>query len=233
MTPEVRIWRIPLDVALAHRQRMAAVLSDAERERMARFATSKLRARYAVRRGALRHILGHALGISPAALAFVHGPTGKPALAATHQGTWLEFSVSHSADTALIAVSEGGRVGIDVERIHTSIDVPCLAKTICAPCEARLVLGLPEPARVRAFLGVWTRKEAYLKGTGEGLSAPAEEVVCTVPPVAPRLLATPGDTMAPVRWSLTELTLADCVATLAFEGPEPLVDWRVWRFPRV
>lgn len=210
---------------------MAAVLSTAERQRMARFVKAELRARYAVRRGALRHILGRGLGLPPARIEFVTSHTGKPALAAGRVTRSLHFSVSHSGNIALVAVSDGDRLGVDVERRRTVPNLALFAKDVLSPAERAEIDGLGEPEYTWTFLELWTRKEAYLKAIGEGLSVPLYQVVCSVPPAPARMLEIPDSLAHSAHWSMTALTVPDALGTLAFEGLPPVVEWRPWRFP--
>jgi len=110
-------------------------------------------------------VLAGYLATDPLSIQFETGEHGKPFL----QHATLEFNLSHSSDLALIAVAEGRRVGVDVERLRPMPDLEDLAPRVCTTDELVILTSLAEPLRTHAFLGVWTRKEALAKATGEGI----------------------------------------------------------------
>ncbi len=167
--PEVTVHRIALDATRPPDARAVAELSDAERARAARFASTALRDRWLWGHVALRRILARALDVAPARVAYGTGESGKPFLAAP-SGTGIEFSYSDSGDLALVALSTGGPVGVDVEACRPRRDVEAIAASHFAPAEREALRALPEAERLSAFYRIWTRKEAYLKALGVGLS---------------------------------------------------------------
>ncbi|MEU6171448.1 4'-phosphopantetheinyl transferase superfamily protein [Streptantibioticus parmotrematis] len=156
------------------------LLDAAERERHKAFVRAADRASYAAAHVALRRLLGAYADADPAALEFTRetcpvcaGAHGRPALAG---GAGPHFSLSHSADMVLIAVA-GTPVGADVERIPEGRFVDDVARSL-HPRERDELAALPAQERRAAFARCWTRKEAYLKGTGEGLAGdPARDYV--------------------------------------------------------
>jgi 4'-phosphopantetheinyl transferase len=149
---------------------LRALLSADEREREARFAFPDLRDRFAAARGQLREALAAALAQDPRALRFSYGKSGKPALVAGE----LQFNLSHSGDVALLALSLGGELGVDVE-LHRERSFTDIAERFFAPGERAELRSLPEPARGPAFYDIWTAKEAFVKATGEGITVPLED----------------------------------------------------------
>jgi 4'-phosphopantetheinyl transferase len=142
----------------------AALLSPAERARAGRFRFESGRAHYLVCRGALRQRLSEVLAIPPAEIEFSYNPYGKPETPGVH------FNVSHAGDYAFIAISKTRVVGVDIERVsraHLSDRIP---ERFFSPSEVRALRSLPEPDQLRAFFICWTRKEAYVKARGLGLS---------------------------------------------------------------
>lgn len=111
----VHVWRIPLTAPPPLLARLSAVLDAEERRRGAAAAFVDTRRRHTVSHGAMRHILGHYLDRPPKDLIFRHGDWGKPELAGHEE---LRFSLSHCDDLALLAVTAGRDVGVDVERVH-------------------------------------------------------------------------------------------------------------------
>jgi 4'-phosphopantetheinyl transferase len=144
-------------------------LDEQERSRAARLAFEADRQRFVAAHAILRHILSRYLCCAPEEVRYSYGPQGKPALAC---GGGLEFNMSHSGDLALYAVAGGLPVGVDVERVRPDVARELTAARFFTPAETDAILSLPESERARAFFTVWTRKEACLKATGRGLSAP-------------------------------------------------------------
>lgn len=167
----VTVWETGLTAGDERARLLHGYLSHSERERADRFRFERDRRCYTVARGTLRELLGERLGLDPAAVRFLAGPHGKPALA--HPGSALRFNVSHSGDRALIAVADGGReVGVDLEnavRLGEARDLPALAARTLTPTDLARWQALPEGERAREFLRAWTRLEAFGKATGGGL----------------------------------------------------------------
>jgi 4'-phosphopantetheinyl transferase len=126
--------------------------------------------RFSDGRGALRHLLGWYLDEAPSALSFTHGRNGKPALAGRGRHRRLRFSVARAARLGVLAMADDREVGVDVERISSARASLRIADAFFSPREAAVLRRLPASSRARAFFTYWTRKEAYLKATGEGLS---------------------------------------------------------------
>ncbi len=168
---EVQVWRVAVSGESARTGLSSGVLSVAELERAARFYRDSDRDRYVCAHAALRGILGSLLNAEPCDLEFVTGDAGKPALAGSGAPA-VEFNLSHSGDVVLIAVGSGRPVGVDVERVSARPDLPALADRFFSKGEADRIRAVPQLARTQAFLRVWTRKEAYVKACGVGLSAP-------------------------------------------------------------
>ena len=167
---EIHLWRAALDnpIRLAGAE---AVLSPDEVLRAGRFAFGADRDRFIAAHGALRMVLGLYLSADPQSLEFRIGPTGKPALVQTF--TDLRFNLSHSGDLALIAITRGREVGVDVERVHDDIEIDPIVEHYFEPGEAwALRTALPQE-RVGRFFDLWTRKEACVKAEGGSLGTMA------------------------------------------------------------
>ena len=205
---------------LAHRlEAFRALLSPDEAARAARFATEELRTRSALRRGLLRHRLGRVLGRDPASLVFAYGPMGKPFLPGGPA-----FNLADCKDHVLIAIAPGETVelGVDVERLRSVPDAAGIAERFFAPEERDAFAALPEALRDEAFLNGWTRKEAFIKATGQGLSTPLDRFAVELTPGRPaRLLSLDGALEAgrATDWSLFDLRPAPgLVGALAVRG---------------
>ena len=143
------------------------LLDAVERARAARLIRPADGFRFVQAHARMRRILGGLLGRAPASLEFAPGEKGKPMLPAHPR---LHFNLSHSGALMALAVTEAGAVGVDVERIDTSHRLDDLVDRYFAPAEAAAFRALEEPLRPHAFFDIWTRKEAFIKVTGEGLA---------------------------------------------------------------
>lgn len=158
--PSVDVWRIALDAPLTNDQ----TLSADERARAARFLAEGDRRRYVAAHVGLRTILARYVERKPQALTFRVNEYGKPALAMM---TNVEFNLAHSGECALVAVTRGMPVGVDVEWLRADFEGNELARRFFAPREIELLAA--EPGR---FFEIWTRKESFLKAIGMGVSFP-------------------------------------------------------------
>ena len=164
---EVHVWRAELDRGSWPSHEL---LPPAERERAEGMRRPLPRDRWVASRWALRGVLARYLDEDPAAVALRLGERGKPALA--DPTATLRFNLSHSGALALIAVTEGLEVGVDVEEIDPERDVVPLAERGLDPAAAAAVRAAPPEARATAFHEAWVRREAVIKCLGGGLGAP-------------------------------------------------------------
>jgi 4'-phosphopantetheinyl transferase len=225
ITPaEVHLWQAALDVPPARADRLAGGLAPDERQRADAFHFERDRVHFIAARAFLREVLGRYLGRPAPAVQFRYSPSGKPEVEADSP---LQFNLSHSGGLALLAVAQGRAVGMDVERLRPDFAGEPLARRFFAPGEVAALLALPEYMQLQAFYRCWTRKEAYLKARGDGLSFPLDQFEVTLTPGEPaRLLRVQGDEGEATRWHLEHLEVgADYVATLAVAGH----DWRLVR----
>jgi len=168
---EAHVWRASLDLPPAQLDALASSLSEDELARAARFKFDLHRNRYIAGRGRLRRILASYLHSDPAAIRFAYNPQGKPSL----PGGGLQFNLSHSGAEALYAVSLDVELGIDIECLNPAIEVEKIAANFFSPAEVAAILALPPLRRHVRFFDFWTRKEAYVKALGHGLSIPLNE----------------------------------------------------------
>ena len=221
------MWRIPLTARDAERAALAALLTADERERAARFYLGRDRDRWTVARGALRAILARYANAAPQALAFGSGPHGKPSLA--EPANDLRFNLAHSDALAICAVARGIEVGVDVEAIRPDAATEDVARRFFAPAEVVALAALPPALRTEAFFACWTRKEAYLKARGMGLTLGLDRFEVSLAPGVPAaLVATHDDPVAAARWFLVSLDPGPGYAgALAMEGRAE-VSYRQW-----
>lgn len=215
----VDVWRIHLDEP-SSTVSASSVLSSDELIRASRFHFEKDRLYFTRCRSALRFLVSRYLGIPAAEIRFEYQPSGKPELAAQQNPRRLRFNVAHSAGLALIAVSADHRLGIDIEKIRTDVDITTLAERFFSTRERAGLLALADHLRVPAFFACWTRKECFLKATGAGLSFPlADFSVTTHPDLDPALEEIQGNTKARKQWFLADLSVVDGYrATVAVES---------------
>jgi len=164
---DIHIWPVKL---IASDQAVAAfekTLSAQEAERCGRFHFEQHRRAYALAHGALRWLLARYLGIAPDQIAFRYGPAGKPALDLT--GAPLEFNMSHTQDLAVYAFARRCQLGVDVEHVKPMPDLESVARRFFSAEECSELFALAAEQRVQSFFRCWTRKEAYVKATGEGI----------------------------------------------------------------
>jgi 4'-phosphopantetheinyl transferase len=196
-----------------------------ERQRAERYVFKKDRMHFVVARGLLRVLLGHYLRQEPQHLRFIYGPHGKPALATDPGGVDLRFNVSHSHSLALYAITRSREVGVDVERIRPKVVQEPIAERFFSPREVTVLRALPTPLQATAFFACWTRKEAYMKATGDGLTLPLDQFDVSLAPGEPAaLLHTTWDPQEAARWALQDLAPAPGYrAAVAVAGH----DWRL------
>ena len=184
----------------------ARTLSPDEKARAERFKFDKHRNRFIAGRGVLREMLGRYLGANPADLRFEYSSNGKPGFAATFSGNGVHFNLSHSEDLALMAVTKIGNVGVDVECVRALKDMDHLVERFFSARENKLFQNVPAGEKPAAFFNLWTRKEALLKATGEGITRSLSLVEVSFLPGEPaRLLAVSGDEVKAAEWCLREL----------------------------
>ena len=216
----LHLWTSGLDRSPAEVEALASTLSSDERERAGRFHFERDRRRFTVGRGFLRTLLAQYLGRSAAALEFRYGPHGKPELAGRGAVSGLRFNLSHSGGRALCALASDVAVGADLELTRSLDNLEGLAATVFSAGELATLHALPAPERQAAFYRCWTRKEAFIKALGDGLSCPLDRFDVTLAPGEPaRLLRIAGDPDGPERWSLHSFEDGEWVGAVAVAGP--------------
>jgi 4'-phosphopantetheinyl transferase len=215
----VHVWCASLRVSPNRLTALEATLDGDERVRADQFHSREHRDRFVAGRGELRAILGAYTGAPPEALRFGYGRQGKPAIRAAMNRADLRFNLAHAGDLALYAVTRARELGVDLERIAPR-ENEALAERFFSPGEVAALRALPEASRLEAFYSCWTRKEAYLKATGDGLSTPLDQFEVAFGPARPPALLRVADApLEPGRWSLAALDVAPgYAAALCVEG---------------
>ncbi|HEX4644034.1 MAG TPA: 4'-phosphopantetheinyl transferase superfamily protein [Verrucomicrobiae bacterium] len=205
---EVHVWAAPLDLPPAQLAAIAPMLSPYEQARAARFHFERDRGRFIAGRGFLRALLSRYLQTGPSQLKFAYGPRGKPALAAPADQE-LHFNLAHSDGLALCAVTRACPVGVDVERIRPLRDAEGITDRFFSARESAALKAIPAEQKPIAFFNLWTRKEAWLKATGDGLSESLDKSEVSLLPDEPaRFFSILGDSRAAAAWTLEDLSPA-------------------------
>ncbi len=204
-TDEIHIWCASLDQPVSGFQRLLSVDEEARAER---YHFDEDRRRFIVRRGILKTLLGNYLGIEPYQIQFCYGKNGKPALSDTFGNGEVRFNLSHSEGLALYAFTRSRKIGVDIEYIRDVPEMEQIADRYFSENEKAVFHTLPESKKKEAFFNCWTRKEAFIKATGEGLSASLDRFDVSLAPGEPaRLLGVEGDSIDESQWSICNLNI--------------------------
>ena len=165
---KVRVWGCSLATDLHQSGISPDSLSSEELQRASRFHRDELRARFISSRVLLRSVLGRCLNIAPSAVNIGLEDRGKPHL---NHHTQIQFNLAHSGDLMLLAVTNGMKIGVDVERVRPLNDAKAIARRFFSTNESNWLQRCSDQELDQAFFQLWTRKEAVLKATGEGISS--------------------------------------------------------------
>ena len=227
---EVHIWLGALDVQPKRLLELRAVLQPDEVARADRLLQAHHRVHSAAARGYLRMLLGRYLGVAPRSVELQFNAFGKPSLAGAFAASDLRFNISHSHGLALFAFARGRELGVDIEKIRPDFASVEIAGRFFSAAESARLRSLGPEQRPQAFFECWTRKEAYIKARGDGLSHRLDSFeVAFGPGVAPAILAASDDADATARWAVHDLQPTDgyCGA-LIVERPGVAVScWKI------
>ncbi len=231
---QVHVWCAALSDFESQLPRLEAMLSAAERARAARFCFSKDRCGYVIRHGILRVILSRYLKQYPSEIQFCYGRFGKPEIKEDPFCGRINFNVSHSGGLALYAVTQACPIGIDVEYLRAVPHLEEIASRFFSLHEFQMLMAVPAECRMESFFACWTRKEAFLKASGEGIGGGLSKVEVTLFPWAePEILRVAGDSQARTKWQLRSFSpTAGYLAAVAFKHHDlVLSQWRVRALP--
>ena len=214
---EVHIWLADLDQHSA--DSLKSLLAEDEIVRAERFHFEKDRRHYTVARAWLRKLLAAYLGTTARELRFNYAEKGKPSLEGA-ENSLLNFNLAHSHGKGIYAFSRGRELGIDLEFLREDFGGEEIAERFFSPGEIAALRSVPADLTKQAFFNCWTRKEAYIKARGEGLSMPLDVFDVSLAPGEPAALLRNHKEPAEVgRWSMQSLSVADgYVAALVVEG---------------
>ena len=231
---EVHVWTVALDVTSETSADLYATLTREERDDVARFRFERDRQRFIAAHGALRDVIARYLETQPERISYAYNAFGKPALGPEFDGR-LKFNLSHSNGFALIAITADSDVGVDVEHVRAHADFAAIASGFFSAAEVEHLTALPSPLCAEAFLSCWTKKEAYLKASGEGLAKPLNRfsVPLTSDCETPAYFYAASADIGPAkRWSLYTLKPApDYIGAVAIEGTGWRLRQQPWTMP--
>lgn len=226
----VHLWLTSLDVTDRVYDVLIRGLSLDEWMRANQFVFQQDRRNFIVTRGILRDILSNYIHCQPADVCFRYETNGKPLLSLPAASSRLDFNLSHSSGLLVVAITPGKRVGVDVERIRPLPDLNLIASHSLSEYEQDMLALITGEGKRFGFFRCWTRKEAYLKALGNGLSTPLDSFDMSLSTDSPAgMLSNRLDPNEVSRWSFyTFVPLQGFVGALAIEGP--LVDpcFRQW-----
>ena len=230
---EVHVWRAFLDVAPERVAALHHTLATDERERAERFRFPIDRARFIVARGVLRAIIARYLDREPGAITFQYNAFGKPSLPDASNRERIRFNLSHADGIALYALTRHREVGIDIEHVRADMAHERIAERFFSAREVATLRALDPALQPEAFFACWTRKEAYKKARGEGISVGLDQFDVSLAPNEPAaiLMSREADEIAP-RWFLHHLTPdPGYIGAVAVRGnPGRLTYWQ-WQEP--
>ena len=205
----VHVWRASLHVPASELRALEGTLTTDELARAKQFYFQKHREHFIAGRGLLRDILSRYLDREPDQLRFCYNTYGKPDLTEDTGAEGLCFNLSHSHGIALYALTRGREIGVDIEYFRPDVEAEKLAERFFSPREAAVLRALPEHLRREGFFNCWTRKEAYIKAEGRGMSIPLSAFDVSLTPGEPAaLLRTENHPQETARWSLQTLNPA-------------------------
>jgi 4'-phosphopantetheinyl transferase len=184
MDGAIDVYTFRMDEHTRELDRFSETMSRDERERAERFRTDRDRRRYIVRRGILRELLAHYLDCPPARVRFSCNEQGKPAVRAGN----LRFNLAHSHGLVLFAIGRGREIGCDIEWRDCRFVAGLVPERFFSPFEVRTLRALAPARQTEGFFNCWTRKEAYVKALGVGLSCRLRSFDVSLAPDEPAAL---------------------------------------------
>jgi 4'-phosphopantetheinyl transferase len=230
MPRELHLWWVDICRPSEPVGVLAQCLAPDERQRSERFVRETDRHRFVVSHAAVRRILGHYLSIPPDRVEITIRPGGRPEVAPSDKLPSLRYSLSHSGERALVGVTCYKDVGVDVEHVRPLIDADNIVERYFSAGERAVWRSLPADEQLAAFFRCWTRKEAYLKAQGVGLSAGLDQVEVSLAPGEPAcLLRVSNSTDLTTRWQMYDIPastdyMAACVVDGGIDGIS-VYDW--------
>lgn len=226
----VDVWLTSTELGEEEVRACRTWLTPGEVARAEKFKVESKFREYIITRGLLRRVLSGMTGLDIAGVEFDYGEHGKPSLVNKVNGEGIAFNVSHSHGVALVALTLGSRLGVDLEKIRSKVEWRALAEEYFSAAECRALNDCPRDERLKAFFTCWTRKEAFVKALGAGISYGLKEFDVSIDPGEDRaLLAVRAEDEDAARWLIKNIPLpgGEHVAALAVD--RPACRFRFWR----
>ncbi len=229
---DVHVWRVALDSDRRTYENYWTALAPDEKARAERYHFARDRDRFVVARGVLRTILGRYLSLSPQNVRFSYTEYGKPYLPFDLAPSDITFNLTHSHGLAVLAVARARQIGVDLEYVRPDLASESIAERFFARAEVTTLLSQPPLLRTEAFFHCWTRKEAFIKAIGEGLSYPLDQfTVAFTPESPPALLEIRGSAKEARRWALFDLAPGEgYVGALAVQRKDTTPRLQLWQW---
>ncbi len=207
----VHLWHAGIGVDDAEYERLGSVLNECEWTRARRFLSERHRHDYVAARGQLRWLLARYLSVAPGSIRFALGEHGKPHLANAPPDQELVFNLSHTGPHVLFAVGRDSLLGVDIEAWRNISNLNSMVERCFAPAEQRYWSSLDADSRTPAFYAFWTRKEAFVKAVGRGISLGLEHCVIGLEPRL-HFASLPRGFGDISEWSLLDIDVGDGVS---------------------
>ena len=233
---EVHVWLLWHRDAPADTDRFISQLSVDEKERAARYLNDRAKYEYCLTRSSLRRLLARYHVANPSDFEFVYGEHGKPALVPNRvtDGPPLQFNVAHTRHLSAFAFSLDSEVGVDVEFQRNVNDSGRIVESKFAAEERVVYAAAPTSTQKEFFFRGWTRKEAFIKATGEGLCRSLESFAVSIDGDANLAKFLRIDDDAVSHWSLGNLSLGDeHSGAIAVRNGSAKIVTREWHLDRI
>lgn len=229
---ELQVWKCSTDPSDLRVSSLIQLLSSDELIRAGRFVFKKDRIQFVVARAFLRTVLGRYLRRSPRSIRFTYGRNGKPELSPSTRDSLLGFNLAHAGKWAVCVVGRSKELGVDIESMKFLRDDVSNWNSVLTESEMITVNSLPPHDRAAAFLSCWTRKESFLKSTGDGLQIPLDSFEVSVHPTdAPRIVSILGSSKEAKKWFMAAFTTPDAyVGAVVARGNKWKVNYRDFEF---
>lgn len=229
---DLQVWRCYTDSSDLRVSRLIQLLSPDELIRAGRYVFERDRIQFVIARAFLRSVLGRYLLKSPKSLRFAYGPNGKPELSPNAYESTLGFNLAHAGKLAVCAVCRSKEVGVDIESLKLPQNEISNWESVLAESEMNAINSLPSGDRATALLSCWTRKESFLKSTGDGLQIPLNSIEVSVNPTdLPRMLSICGSREEAENWFMEAFTSEHgYVGAVVARGKDWNVQYRDFEF---
>lgn len=216
---EVHLLNVSIDTISSEIQSFIDVLSEDEVRRAAVYSLEKDRVQFIIGRGLLRIILGFYVDANPKELRFQYNEYGKPQLSEALLYNYISFNVSHSDNEIIYAISQGRKLGVDIERICLDLEFNEVLKRFFSPKEQWIIKNSPSEKQVNTFYMIWTRKEAYCKAIGTGIVSHFERIDVTAGTGEANRYKVSGENIEEKYWVISDISIDEnYTAAVAVHG---------------